>query len=88
MVRSEENRTQAKNEEAAWKRLEEKLSLLEDNKHSSKIENKRFEQIGYGSRNDKRRTYRIQDGIVIDHITNKQISVRELYKGKIDLLQC
>jgi peptide chain release factor 1 len=83
MVRSEENRTQAKNEEAAWKRLEEKLQVLANISHNEKVKENRFNQIGYGNRNEKRRTYREQDGYVLDHVTNKKITIKELYKGNI-----
>jgi peptide chain release factor 1 len=86
IVRSEESRTQGKNEEAAWVRLEEKLQKLNDNQYTNKVKSVRFEQIGYGDRNDKRRTYRIVDGFVLDHVTNKRITVKELYKGKIKSL--
>jgi peptide chain release factor 1 len=86
IVRSEESRTQGKNEEAAWVRLEEKLQKLNDNQYTNKVKSVRFEQIGYGDRNDKRRTYRIVDGFVLDHVTNKRITVKELYKGKIKTL--
>jgi len=83
MVRSEENRTRTQNEEAAWLRLEEKLKQTYDRGVDQMINKKRFDQIGHGDRNDKRRTYRIQDGFVLDHITGKQITVKELYKGQL-----
>jgi peptide chain release factor 1 len=86
MVRSEENRTQGKNEEAAWKRLEEKLSQINDGAIGEKVKETRFNQIGYGNRNDKRRTYREQDGFVLDHVTGKRITIKELYKGNIKQL--
>ena len=83
IVRSEENRTQAKNEDAGWKRLEEKLSEIQNGKDGAEVKEARFNQIGYGNRNDKRRTYREQDGYVLDHITGKRISIKDLYKGKV-----
>jgi len=46
----------------------------------------RKEQVGDGTRSDKRRTYRVKDGIVIDHITNKTASVKDIFKGRINLL--
>jgi len=46
----------------------------------------RREQIGTGERSDKRRTYRVKDGIVIDHITNKTANIKDIYKGRINLL--
>lgn len=86
IVRSEENRTQGKNEEAAWKRLEEKLSAISDGNFGDKVKETRFNQIGYGNRNDKRRTYREQDGYVLDHVTGKRITIKDLYKGNIKSL--
>lgn len=88
IVRCEEHRTRDKNEETAWLRLEEKLKSIYITSLDKKQRDIRFNQIGYGNRSDKKRTYRIQDGVVIDHISGKQISVRDLYKGKLDLLQC
>lgn len=88
IVRCEEHRTRDKNEETAWLRLEEKLKSIYITSLDKKQRDIRFDQIGYGNRSDKKRTYRIQDGVVIDHISGKQISVRDLYKGKLDLLQC
>ena len=86
IVRSEENRTQGKNEAAAWKRLQEKLNKINDSEFNSKIKTKRFDQIGYGARNNKKRTYRVQDGIVIDHVTNKKVKLKDVYKGNIGKL--
>lgn len=86
MVRSEENRTREKNEVAAWSRLEEKLKLIHETTIGKQIKETRFDQIGFGNRNDKRRTYREQDGFVLDHLTNKKITIKELYKGNIKAL--
>ena len=47
---------------------------------------KRKSQVGDGSRSDKRRTYRVKDDKVIDHITGKKTSLKNIYKGKIQLL--
>lgn len=84
MVRSEENRTQGKNEEAAWKRLKEKLSEIHSSNNVKNIHDSRMSQIGYGDRNDKKRTYREKDGFVIDHDTDKKITFKDLYKGNIN----
>lgn len=46
----------------------------------------RRDQIGNGDRGDKRRTYRVKDAIVIDHITNKTASFKDILKGRIELL--
>jgi len=47
----------------------------------------RKEQVGDGTRSDKRRTYRVKDGIVVDHITGKTASYKDILKGKINLLE-
>ena len=83
IVRCEDHRTREKNEEEAWNRLEERLSGMHDEKLGMQQRETRFNQIGFGNRNDKRRTYREQDGFVIDHVSGKRITIKELYKGNI-----
>ena len=46
----------------------------------------RREQVGSGMRGDKIRTYRFQDDVVKDHITNKSTSVKKVLSGNFDLL--
>lgn len=86
IVRVEEHRTREKNEETAWARLEERLKQISDGVLGEKMKETRFNQIGFGNRNDKRRTYREQDGFVLDHVSGKRITIKELYKGNIRLL--
>lgn len=87
IVRSEETRNQQKNEELGWLRLEEKLKGIYDNQVYEDGKKDRFDQIGFSSRSDKRRTYRIKDDVVIDHITGKSCTWKEFNKGKIELLK-
>lgn len=82
-VRSEEHRTREKNEVAAWERLEGKLKDIHDAKNGQAVKDHRNSQIGTGERNDKRRTYREQDGFVVDHVTGRRITIKDLYKGNI-----
>ena len=86
MVRSEKTRNQKKNEELAYQRLYEKLKLIEDKKNYEKNKNYRNDQIGNGNRGTKRRTYRIREDIVTDHITGKSCRWKDILKGKIELL--
>ena len=87
MVRSEETRNQAKNEELAYERLYEKLKVIKDKKDSENNKNFRNNQIGNGSRGgQKRRTYRIREDMVVDHITGKSCRWKDILKGKIELL--
>lgn len=43
-------------------------------------------QVGSGMRGDKRRTYRFQDDTVVDHITGKATSCRQVLRGNVDEL--
>lgn len=85
-VRSEETRHRAKNEEIAWTRLEDKMRVIHDSGEIKLVNANRSSQIGSGERCDKRRTYRDQDGFVLDHITGKRITMKELYKGNVGYL--
>ena len=46
----------------------------------------RASQIGSGMRGDKIRTYREQDGIVIDHRSMKKAPLKLILQGKLELL--
>jgi len=67
--------------------LEEKLKSIATNEHEEKVRNRRNDQIGEGGRGLRKRTYRVVDGTVIDHTTNKQCRWKDVQKGKIDLLK-
>lgn len=81
-----DGRDRGRNEKDAWKILTERIQKLSDNKFNNKYENVRKEQIGTGLRCEKRRTYRVKDNMVIDHISNKKISLTEIYRGNINNL--
>ena len=86
MVKIQDTRDQYKNEIIAWRVLTEKLKSIEDKKNYEKDKNYRNNQIGEGGRGSKRRTYRILDGMVKDHITGKTCRWKDFSKGKIELL--
>lgn len=85
-IKCQDYRLQSKNEEMAYNRLYEKLKEISDENNNNIIKNYRNSQIGDGGRGNKRRTYRIKDNLVIDHITNKKCKWKDILKGKIDLL--
>ena len=85
-VKCQDTRDQHKNEEIAWIRLEEKLKSIEEEKWNKKAYQNRLDQVGSGSRSDKKRSYRIKEDLVIDHETGKQCSFKDFSRGKLELL--
>ena len=83
IVRSEENRTQAKNEVAAWDRLKKILQEGVNKDSQSNLRNSRYNP---NSKPIKRRTYKVKDCIVIDHISGKKDNLSRILKGNIDVL--
>jgi peptide chain release factor 1 len=85
-IKCQDTRDQKKNEDIAFERLEEKLRLIEEEKWNKKSYQSRLDQVGTGSRSDKKRSYRIKEDLVVDHETGKQCSFRDFSRGKIELL--
>ncbi len=85
-VKCQDTRDQNKNEEIAWDRLFNKLKSIEEDKFKKLVYDDRFSQVGNSSRSQKRRTYRVKDDIVIDHLTNKETTFRNISRGKLELL--
>lgn len=85
-VKCQDTRDQKKNEDIAWIRLEDKLKQIEKDKFNKIVYQDRFDQVGQSERSDKRRTYRVKEDMVIDHITNKRSTFKDISKGKIELL--
>lgn len=84
IIRSEENRTQEKNEKAAFDRLEKLIQRqIDDDKE------KILRTCRYNPNKDpiKRRTYRVKDYTVVDHVSGKKASLKDILKGKIELIQ-
>lgn len=81
-----DGRQQVNNKKYAIVELTKRVNDLYRTGHKNEIADERMVQIGDGTRSDKRRTYRVKDGIVIDHITNKSASIKDIFKGKIELL--
>ncbi len=81
-----DGRNQHKNKEDALKELKKRVNDFYRTGHVSEEVEERREQIGKGDRSDKRRTYRVKDSLVVDHITNKTASLKDILRGKIELL--
>lgn len=54
--------------------------------YNSGIASDRKTQVGSGMRGDKIRTYRFQDDVVKDHISDKTASVKKVMSGNFELL--
>lgn len=66
--------------------IQERVNNLVQSKHNNKQAENRKQQVGTGMRGDKIRTYRFQDDVVKDHITNKSASTKKVLQGNFDLL--
>jgi peptide chain release factor 1 len=80
-VRAESERSQHRNKICAMRILRAKLQEM----HSSSIHaaeaKERKDQIGSGQRGDKRRTIRVKDGQVKDHVTGRSWDYKKYVTG-------
>lgn len=82
-----DGRKQGKNLEDAYKEMNKRVNEYYRTGHIEQESSQRKEQVGVGNRSDKRRTYRVKDGLAIDHITGKEAKLKSILRGKIELLQ-
>jgi peptide chain release factor 1 len=85
-IKVQDTRHRHKNEEIAWERLKEKVQSIHKDKAINDYKNAIRAQIGNGGRSDKKRTYRVKEDLVIDHITGKTARLSKIIKGNIGLL--
>ena len=81
-----DGRSQHSNKDDAYKEMKKRVNEYYRTGYLSEASEVRKEQVGDGTRSDKRRTYRVKDGVVVDHITNKTASIKDIFKGRINLL--
>ena len=81
IVRSETERSQYRNKELALKILKAKLQQAHDEKIHDVVASDRKQQIGSGMRGDKRRTIRVKDDTVKDHVTGQSWSWSKYKRG-------
>ena len=81
-----DGRHQHKNEVAAMKILTERVNEFYRSGFNGDVIEIRRSQVGNGNRGDKRRTYRVKDGLVIDHISGKTVKLKDILRGKIEKL--
>ncbi len=77
---------QHKNRREGMRKLTEKVNAFYRTGHIEEEVEERREQIGTGLRSDKRRTYRVKDDQIQDHITGKNCSFKQFMKGNLELL--
>ena len=66
--------------------LQQRLDNETKRQYNNTIASDRKQQVGSGMRGDKIRTYRFQDDVVKDHLTDKTASVKKVLAGNFDLL--
>jgi len=81
-----DGRNQHQNKDDALKELKRRVNEFYRTGKINEVVEERREQIGLGGRGDKRRTYRVKDGLVIDHITGKTANIKDILKGRLELL--
>ncbi len=80
-VRCESERSQHYNRTLALEMLRAKLLASQRTQASSSRAANRRSQLGSGMRADKRRTIRVQDGVVNDHILGKKWKLKDYMRG-------
>ncbi len=81
-VRCESERSQHFNRVAALQVLRARLLAAQKGKVENARSTTRRAQIGSGMRADKRRTVRVQDQTVVDHVTGTSWHLRDYLRGK------
>ena len=81
MVRCEGERSQHQNRATAMATLRARLWEAERTRLSAASAASRRVQVGSGMRGDKRRTIRVQDGTVHDHVTRQRWGLRDYMRG-------
>lgn len=83
-VRCEDTRSQQKNRALALQLLRAKLWERQQEESRKARAQDRKQQVGAGMRSDKRRTIRMQDGIVTDHVLGKRWNLKQYLRGEWD----
>jgi peptide chain release factor 1 len=81
-VRCESERSAHYNRTAALAALRARLAADLRTRATAVRDRTRRDQIGSGMRADKRRTVRVQDGTVVDHITSRTWRLRDYTRGR------
>ena len=80
-VRCHEGRSQHENKRVALEKLRAQLTDAARSEATRARASERREQVGSGMRGDKRRTIRVQDDSVVDHVTGRAWRLRDYLRG-------
>ena len=80
-VRAHEQRSYHANRATALERLRERLEAARRDADVAARAAERRAQVGSGMRGDKRRTVRVQDDSVVDHMTGRSWRYRDYVRG-------
>jgi peptide chain release factor 1 len=81
MVRCESERSQKRNRDTALAILTARLYAQDQEQRQNAEAIDRRQQVGSGQRGDKRRTIRVKDGVVTDHILGKKWRYADYVRG-------
>lgn len=85
MIETKQGRSRKNNLTDAKNALLKSLSEAKNSNKSFDENRIRRTQVGSGGRDDKIRTYKFQEDIVIDHRTNKKYNLKKVMRGNMDI---
>lgn len=80
-VRCESERSQHRNRQTALELLRARLLAVQRAERAEARHRERMKQAGSGMRGDKRRTIRVQDGVVTDHVLKRRWRLKDYLRG-------
>ena len=81
-----QSRSRQNSQAEAVATIQQRVDEISKASYNSGIASDRKQQVGSGMRGDKIRTYRFQDDVVKDHVSDKTASVKKVLNGNFDLL--